>query len=151
MKPACRVLAVTSGGGHWVQLLRMKAAFEGHEVSYVTVQAEYAEQVAGAKFYAVRDATRWDRWGLMVMGWQLLRIIVRERPQVVITTGALPGLVALTLAKRLGAKTIWIDSIANVEELSMSGRHAQKVADVWLTQWSHLARPEGPRYEGGVL
>jgi hypothetical protein len=51
----------------------------------------------------------------------------------------------------LRARTIWIDSIANVERLSSSGAQARRVADVWLTQWEHLARPEGPEYWGAVL
>ena len=33
----------------------------------------------------------------------------------------------------------------------MSGRLARRVADAWLTQWQHLARPEGPHYWGAVL
>jgi UDP-N-acetylglucosamine:LPS N-acetylglucosamine transferase len=151
MKSGCKVLAVSSGGGHWIQLMRLVGAFEGHDVAYATVQAEYAVQVPGARFYAVRDATRWDRWGLVVLAWQLFRIIWRERPGVVITTGAAPGVMALMIARRFGARTIWIDSIANIDSLSLSGQHAGKVADLWLTQWQHLARDDGPRYEGSVL
>ena len=49
------------------------------------------------------------------------------------------------------AKTIWIDSIANCERLSSSGRRARRVAHQWLTQWPDLARPEGPHYWGAVL
>jgi hypothetical protein len=77
---------------------------------------------------------------------------MRERPSVVITTGSAPSLVALGMARTfLRARTIWIDSIANVERLSSSGAQARRVADVWLTQWEHLARPEGPEYWGAVL
>ncbi len=83
---------------------------------------------------------------------QLVRILVRERPDVVITTGSAPCLFALGIAKTfLRAKTIWIDSIANAERLSSSGAQARRVADVWLTQWEHLARPGGPNYWGAVL
>lgn len=151
MARACRVLAVSSGGGHWVQLMQLLPAFAVHDVSYATVQADYAGQVPGARFFTVRDATRWDRWGLVVLLVQLLVILLRVRPHVVVTTGAAPGVIALALARRLGARTVWIDSIANVEEMSMSGRHARRHADVWLTQWPHLARPDGPHYHGGVL
>ncbi len=54
-----------------------------------------------------------------------------------------------TLSSR--ARTVWIDSIANIERLSLSGARARPVADVWLTQWAHLARPDGPEYWGAVL
>ena len=151
MSGRCKVLAVASGGGHWVQLMRLKDAFHGHDVAYATVQAAYAVDTPAARFYTVRDATRWDRWGLVVLACQLAFILLRERPNVVITTGAAPGVMALMLAKILRARTIWVDSIANVEAVSMSGQHARRFADLWLTQWPHLADVNGPRFEGSVL
>lgn len=146
-----RVLAVASGGGHWVQLLRLRDAFEGHDCAFVTVQRSYAEQVSGARFYRVLDATRWDRLRLIGMVLQLAWVLLRERPDVVVTTGAAPGVAALRLGKWLGARTVWIDSIANVEALSMSGERVRGFTDLWLTQWPELAKPEGPHYRGAVL
>jgi hypothetical protein len=69
----------------------------------------------------------------------------------VVTTGAAPGYWAIRFGKLIGARTIWIDSIANAEELSMSGRLASKVADVCLTQWPHLDGEHGAQYAGSVL
>ena len=78
-------------------------------------------------------------------------MLLRERPDVVVSTGAAPGFLALRLGKLLRARTIWVDSIANAEELSLSGRRIGPHADLWLTQWEPLARPEGPLYRGAVL
>lgn len=146
-----RVMLIASGGGHWVQLLRLGAAWRHCDCCYVTVQAAYAADVPGQVFHAVTDATRWDRWKLVKMALQVAGILVLRRPEVVITTGAAPGLVALRLGKWMGARTVWIDSMANVEELSLSGRKAGRFVDLWLTQWPHLARPEGPHFLGSVL
>ncbi|WP_076600554.1 UDP-N-acetylglucosamine--LPS N-acetylglucosamine transferase [Aromatoleum tolulyticum] len=146
-----KILAISSGGGHWVQLLRLRSAFEGCDVVYATVQSSYAEQVSGSRFYQFTDATRWSRWALLKMVFQVCLIVVRERPEVVISTGAAPGVVALRVGKLLGAKTVWLDSVANVEQVSLSGLRVRGFADLWLTQWEHLATDEGPRYEGGVL
>lgn len=83
---------------------------------------------------------------------QLTRIVLKERPDVVITTGSFPALFALAIAKFLvRAKTIWIDSIANVEKLSSSGSLARHVADVCLTQWPALKADHKPAYWGAVL
>lgn len=146
-----RVLAVASGGGHWVQLLRLRDAFEGCEVAYVTVQRDYVGDVAGSPFHVVADATRWNRWALLKMVLQVAWVVMRERPDVVITTGAAPGVAALRVGKWIGAKTIWVDSVANVDAMSMSGLKARGVADLWLTQWEHLAQDNGPCYFGAVL
>ena len=143
-----KVLAVASGGGHWVQLLRLLPAFAGCRLVFVTVDEMYREDVAGQPFHVVVDATRWNRWRLVRLMLQILGHCWRERPDVVVSTGAAPGLFALLFGRLLGAKTIWVDSIANVERLSMSGRLARAVAQLWLTQWPHLARAGGPEFAG---
>lgn len=146
-----RILALASGGGHWVQLLRLRPAFEGSDVTYATVQPSYAAQVPEAHFFSFTDATRWSRWDLVKMILQVTWITIRTKPDVVITTGAAPGVVAIRVGKLLGAKTIWLDSIANVESMSMSGRKVRKFADLWLTQWPEVARDESCTYKGAVL
>jgi len=146
------ILAIASGGGHWIQLRRLQPAFEGLDVTFVSVQPTYAEQVRGHRYYAVRDVTRWDRWGIIVLVAQIMRILIIVRPRVVITTGSAPGMIALTLAKVLfRSKTMWIDSIANCEQMSSSGARASRFADAWLTQWPKVQRPSGPNYWGSVL
>jgi UDP-N-acetylglucosamine:LPS N-acetylglucosamine transferase len=146
-----RVLAIASGGGHWVQLLRLRPAFEGAKVTFVSVRPAYASDVPGERFIAINDATRWDKVGLARMAFKLLWIMLRVRPNVVISTGAAPGYFAIRLGKLLGARTIWLDSIANVEEMSMTGMLVKDKATLWLTQWPHLAGENGPKCHGSVL
>jgi UDP-N-acetylglucosamine:LPS N-acetylglucosamine transferase len=146
-----KVLAVASSGGHWVQLRRVIPAFAESEVVYVTVLESYRSQVPQNRFYTVNDATRWNKLALVLLALRLGRIIAKERPNVIVSTGAAPGYFAMLLGRWFGAKTIWIDSMANIEELSMSGSRAGRYADLWLTQWPHLAKAEGPQYGGSVL
>ena len=144
-------MAVSSGGGHWVQLLRLAPAFNSCDVAFVTVNRAYRSQVSGHRFYAVNDATRWNKLALIRMTLALAFIMIRERPDVVVSTGAAPGYVALRIGRLMRARTIWLDSAANVERLSMSGEKMGPYADLWLTQWEHLATPDGPQCLGTVL
>jgi UDP-N-acetylglucosamine:LPS N-acetylglucosamine transferase len=145
-----RILAVASSGGHWVQLRRLSPAFEGHDVAYLTTDAGHRAEVAPARFHSVNDASRWNKAALLLSALRILWVVLRERPDVVVSTGAAPGYLALRCAKLLRAQTVWIDSVANVEELSLSGQMASTRADLCLTQWPHLAG--GPvAYEGSVL
>lgn len=146
-----RLLAIASGGGHWTELMRLRPAFEGAEVTYVTVQQYYAEEVPGHRFFAIPDATRWDKFKLLLVVLKLFWILLRIRPDVIVTTGSAPGFIAIRLGRLLGVRTAWIDSFANSEQLSMSGRLAGKYADLWLTQWEHLAAEDGPEYSGTVF
>lgn len=146
-----RLLAVASGGGHWVQLLRVTRALQGVEVVYVTTIAGYRSQVGSAAFHVVPDANRWNKLRLAWMALKIFLIVLRVRPVAVVTTGAAPGYFALRFARWFGSRTVWIDSIANAEELSLSGRKAGKHAGLWVTQWPHLAVKDGPRYFGAVM
>jgi UDP-N-acetylglucosamine:LPS N-acetylglucosamine transferase len=150
-RPRPRLLAVSSGGGHWVELRRLRGAFAGVEVAYASTDPS-AEAEPGARRHVIRNVTRRDRWGFVALAWQLGRLLARERPDVVLTTGAAPGLVAIVLAKLVfGCRTIWIDSIAASHRLSLSARLARPFADAWLVQWPHLARAEGPEFWGAVV
>ncbi|MDI1294229.1 MAG: UDP-N-acetylglucosamine--LPS N-acetylglucosamine transferase [Methylobacter sp.] len=147
-----KILAVASGGGHWTELMRLKEIFNGHDVVFVGVKSFYRSDVDPHRFYRVLDVSRlYNRISIPLLIGKLLFILIKERPAIVITTGALPGMLALLLGKMLGTQTVWIDSIANVEEMSLSGRMAKKFADLWLTQWPHLADANGPTYLGSVL
>ena len=155
-----RVLAVASGGGHWIQLIRLIPAWDGCGVTYVTTNAGFENDVDAIAvernqpkpaYYVIVDANRWQKLRLLKSLLQIVSILLKVRPDVIITTGAAPGYFALRVGKMLGCRTVWIDSIANAEELSLAGRKARPHSDLWLTQWQHLSTPEGPEYRGSVL
>lgn len=146
-----KVLAIASGGGHWVQLLRLRPAFEGSETAYCSVREEYAQQVAGSRYYTVPDVSRRNPLASFRVAAAVLRILWRERPDVVVTTGAGPGFLAIVLAKLIGARSLWIDSIANCERLSTCGALARYVADGCVSQWPEVARDNGVDHWGSVL
>jgi hypothetical protein len=146
-----KILAVASGGVPWAQLQGLVPAFGDGAVAYVTTFAGYRSQVGASHFYVVNDPSPWNVWGRIKLALKLAWIILRERPEVIVSTGATPGYIALRLARLVKARTVWIDSIAHIEALSLPGRKIGKQADLWLTQWPHLARPEGPHFHGAVL
>jgi UDP-N-acetylglucosamine:LPS N-acetylglucosamine transferase len=146
-----KLLAISSGGGHWVQLLRLRPAFKGCDVVYATVKEGYRIDVRTERFHVIPDSNRWNKWGLLHSAFAVLCVVIRERPDIVISTGAAPGYFGVAFGSLFGARTIWVDSIANGDELSLSGRRARRFADLWLTQWPHLAAKDGPLYRGNVL
>lgn len=146
-----KILAVASAGGHWIQLRRMAPAYQDQDCVYVTTNPGYRGDVGDSPYYAVRDASLWNKWSLLILAIQIFFIVLRFRPDVVISTGAAPGYFAIRFGRWFGARTIWVDSIANVEILSLSGQKVGKYADLWLTQWEHLSSTEGPQYQGSVL
>lgn len=146
-----KLLAIASGGGHWVQLLRLRPAFEQCDVVYASVRQAYSDDVPGSSFVQIPDATRWGKLRLIWMAIRVGLLIARLRPDVIVTTGAAPGYVALRVGKMFRAKTVWLDSIANAETLSLSGKKVRRYADLWLTQWRHLETERGPFFSGSVI
>ena len=146
-----RILALASAGGHWIQLARLSQAFEDANTLYVTTVASQAAPSGSRPVAKIVDGSRNEPMRLVAATIQLALIILRFRPHAIITTGAAPGYLALRLGKLWGCRTVWLDSIANADEMSMAGRLARPYADRWLTQWEHLAEVSGPEYWGRVL
>ena len=146
-----RILAVASGGGHFQQLMTLRPGYDTGEVTYMTTLPDLAAQFGEGPQVTVPDCNANTPLAALrcsgVIFWRVLRL----RPHVVITTGALPGVIAVMWGRLMGARTLWIDSIANAEELSVSGRLARRVAHVTLSQWPEVAAATGTRYEGSIL
>lgn len=145
-----RVLAVASGGGHWEQMMLLRSALQQFDVTFATTDAGLGEREGLAGVLLLQDTNRDKPFDGLRCLWGAIRAVATVRPQVVITTGALPGLIVLVAAHVRGARTIWIDSVANSEKPSVSGRVARRFASLWLTQWEHLACRPG-EYGGNLL
>lgn len=146
-----RILAIASGGGHWHQLMRLRPGFTHHRVLYLTTLPGLPEQFHVSPAAIVPECNRDERIAILRTALSISRYLVTHRPHVVISTGALPGVIALALGRAIGARTIWVDSVANAEEMSMSGKLARRFAHLWLSQWEHVAKESGAEYAGSVL
>jgi len=80
------------------------------------------------------------------------RILRRARPDVVLSTGAAAGCMCCFLGKLLGARVVWVDSITNVNRLSLSGWLVRHIADLFLVQWAELTQKyPGVEYVGTIV
>lgn len=145
-----KVLAIASGGGHWKQLILLSPAFKEANVKYVTTIDGLPQANDISNYEIVKDSNKNKKILLALTLIQILWIFIKFRPNVVVTTGAAPGLFGLLIGKIFFKKTIWIDSIANAEELSLSGKLSKKFADIVLTQWKHL-ETDKVTYKGSVF
>ncbi len=155
-----RVLAISSGGGHWVELRRLARAFEGCDVTWCTTHPDYGNELlddlpAGApppRYFSVLEANRLQKINMIGQFFGVIWVLLRVRPDTIVSTGSSPGFFAVCLGKIvLRSRTVWVQSIADTEGMSMSGTLVRRFADLYLTQWEHLARPEGPHFCGSVV
>ncbi|HPQ95406.1 MAG: oligosaccharide biosynthesis protein Alg14 [Thiothrix sp.] len=151
MSRKARLFAISSPGGHWIQLTRLCAGLEQRYDIVYAMPDRHFQSRQSQKVYAVTDVSADDKWRLIPCALQVLWILLKERPQAILSTGAAPGVVAILLGRLLGIRTIWVDSIANVQKISRSGELVRHRADVFLTQWEHLSDGGQVQYQGSVL
>jgi UDP-N-acetylglucosamine:LPS N-acetylglucosamine transferase len=146
-----KIFAISSPGGHWIQLTRLCHGLEAKNQIVYAMPDKLFKAKKDQKVYSVVDVSADDKWKLIPCALQVAFILLRERPSAIISTGAAPGAVAIMLGRLFGIKTIWVDSIANVQKISRAGRLVQKHADVFLTQWPHLSDGQHILHKGSVL
>jgi UDP-N-acetylglucosamine:LPS N-acetylglucosamine transferase len=144
---------VASAGGHLTQLLCTAKSWAGYETFFVTTnEAARRKLRQHGHVYIVNECNRTQPLRLLKAFFKCIRILGRERPDVVMSSGAAPGLLMCVLGKIRGAKVVWLDSIANVDRLSLSGRMVRPFADLILTQWPEIAeRDKTIKHAGSVV
>jgi UDP-N-acetylglucosamine:LPS N-acetylglucosamine transferase len=152
-KRPLKICLVASAGGHLTELRRVAKAWAGYSTFWITSTEVVRQALSGdGEVYVVGECNREHLGRLVLVFFRCLQAIIKEKPNVVISTGAAPGCVAAFLGKLRGAKVVWLDSITNVEHLSLSGRMVRPFADLFLVQWPELtAKYRHVEYVGEVI
>ena len=150
-----RLMIAASHGGHWAEALRALPAFPlnspDHEFIFVCTEPEHPPHTAGgSSTVVVPDCNAGTPVRLLKCILACGASVRRTKPALIFSTGAAPGLIAIAWGRLCGAHTIWLDSIANTEQLSLSGKLARYLAHQCFTQWEHLTDSR-TSYLGTVL
>ena len=145
------ILLVASPGGHFVQLSLLAEGLSDVEIIAASTYETKPSFMIAKRYEVLPDFSRSTFLRIFRVLSVCREILVRTHPHLVVTTGAAPGLVMVVIAHLLGIKSIWIDSIANSRKLSLSGRIAQKIGIIVLSQWEEVAKQSGVSYEGRLV
>ncbi|RMH04094.1 MAG: UDP-N-acetylglucosamine--LPS N-acetylglucosamine transferase [Planctomycetota bacterium] len=135
-----KLALVTSTGGHLLEMVNLRPAWEKHERFWVTFPLEDArtllqdERVIWAHHPTNRSIKNLIR--NLFLAWRVLR---RERPDVVISTGAGVAVPFLWIGKLLGMKTVYLECITRIQSISLAGRLILPVVDKFYGQWEEIA------------
>lgn len=147
-----KILLVASAGGHLVQLYRLFPAYKDLEMRVITTKSlTNSDMFVDVDVSVVKDSNFDNKFALIITFFQVLTKYITFRPDVVLTTGAAPGLFAILIGRLFFKKVIWIDSIANGETMSFAGKIAKKVTVNCYSQWKNVAESEGVQYIGKVV
>lgn len=152
-KQTLKICLAASAGGHLSQLLKIAPTCRGHDIICLTTKDEIRAKLEDyGPTTVVGECNRQHPLRVIKVFWRCLKVIMKNKPDVVISTGAAAGCMACFLGKLCGAKILWLDSITNVEKPSLSGRMVRTIADTFLVQWPDLAaRYKNAEYVGEVI
>ena len=148
-----KVLLVCSTGGHLLQMMRLRVAWESHDRVWVTFDGvDSRTLLEGERIVFASGPTNRSLPNLWRNFWLARRILREERPALVLSTGAGIAVPFLWLARRYGARSIHCDSITFSESISISAWLVRPFVDRFLVQWPGLAeKRRKAEYWGSVL
>ena len=150
-----KLCLVASSGGHLLELMGLKAAWEAHERFWVTFPNDDARVLLGGEgehaIWGYQPTNR-NAKNLMKNLWLAWRVLRHEQPDAIISTGAGVAVPFLWLGRLLGIRTVYIESLARIKTLSLSGRLVYPWVDRFFVQWPDLlARYPKAVYGGRVV
>lgn len=153
---------ICSTGGHLTQALSALESFEGHDCFLViqdfpSVKGIQLNEVS--RIYHLGIFLNYSIWtgvllSLFVNLFQLISIFWREKPDLLFSTGAEVAIPAFFIGKYLfGAKLIFLESLARIQDLSSTGKVLYRISDLYLVQWPELLKKAGPKaaYQGRLF
>lgn len=150
-----KICFVASSGGHWEELQCLKEIMNENDSFFVTEKGGQSSEMDKKKLYEVTQINRREKFfffHFVKLFFRAAHILRRERPDVVISTGALIAYPFCLLAKLGGKKIVFIETFARVYDKSLTGKLIYPIADLFVVQWETLLKvyPKAV-YTGGIF
>ena len=140
-----KVMFISSMGGHLNELMQLD--FEKYDFSVVTektdatlsIKEKYKDK-AYFLIYGTRKTPIRYFFILLFNFFKSLKIFLKEKPKVVVTTGTHTAVPMCYIAKLFGKKVIWIETFANRNTKTLAGRLVYPIADTFVVQWEEMTK-----------
>ena len=134
-----KVCLVGSSGGHLTHLYMLKPFWQDKERFWVTFNKEDANSILeGEQVYHCYYPTNRSLKALLIntrLAWKVLR---KERPDVIVSSGAAVAVPFFYLGKLFGMKTIYIEVFDRIDKPTMTGKMVYPVTDRFIVQWEEM-------------
>jgi len=146
-----KICIAGSTGGHLLQLLQLKQTYSEFDHFFLTFKRPMSESLAKKeKVFFVKDPGK-NPLNLLINTLQSLSIFIKQKPDVVISTGAGVAVPICYFAKMFGKKVIFIESFSRVDSPSLSGSLVHPIADLFIVQWKPLLKFYNKAVYGGSI
>ena len=153
-----KVLFISSTGGHLNELLQLSPLFEKYD-SYIITEKDKAnenlKQTYGERLYFLPYGTRAKLFTYifkyLFLCFKTLYLYAKIRPKVIVTTGTHTAGPICILGKIFGSKIVYIETFANTNRKTATGRLLYPIADLFIVQWEEMLKIYPKAVYGGSL
>ncbi|MDD3303436.1 MAG: polysaccharide biosynthesis protein [Clostridia bacterium] len=152
-----RVVFVSSSGGHFTEILKLEKLFKNYEYLLVTEKTEITDgykdkyHMQFLKYGPNKNKLKYI-WTILYNIIKCISIIIKFKPETIVTTGAQVGGIMCFLGKIAKKRIIYIESLAKIDSLSVTGKMVYKFADKFYVQWESLVKKyEKAEYIGRLM
>lgn len=149
-----KVLLAASSGGHLDEISNLQPLEEHHEIILLTEQTECGAPSWYKRVCFVPQVNRKEVLcipKLLINAFRAFRLLLREKPAVVISIGALATVPVCLIAKLMRIRVLYIESFARIDSPSLTGKLLYKVADETIIQWKELEQFYPDAIYGGSI
>lgn len=146
-----RLCLVSSSGGHWEQLQKLKPLVDKYEGFFVTDKVKFDEPLA--KYYMIPSSHK-DKsmpFVMLVNCFHALYIWIKERPDFVITTGTITAYPFYLLSIIFRKKFVYIETFGRADMPTVAGKKMEKHSDLFIVQWESQKKYYKKAVYGGCL
>ena len=141
-----------SPGGHLLQMRALGPAWRDHDTTWVTLPGVDVERLLEGQDVVLADGptNRSLRKLLtnLILAWKVVR---KNRPQAILSTGAALAVPFFLVGKLHGAKLVYVESLTRTQSLSLTGRLVYPIVDAFFVQWPTATRMRRARYLGSLM
>lgn len=134
-----KVCLVGSSGGHLAHLYMLKPFWEKHERFWVTFDKQDAKSILKEeKMYGCYYPTNRNLKNLLRNTVLAFKVLFKERPDILISSGAAVAVPFFYIAKLMGKKLIYIEVFDRIDKPTMTGRLVYPIVDGFIVQWEEM-------------
>lgn len=136
-----KVCLVGSSGGHLTHLYMLKPFWQDKKRFFVTFDKEDARSLLeGERVYPAYYPSNRSLKALLINSFRAVKILLKERPNIIISTGAAVAVPFFYFGKLFGAKTIYIEVFDRIDAPTISGKLCYPVSDKFIVQWPEMKK-----------
>ena len=141
MKRKLKICFVCSSGGHLAHLYMLKPFWQDKERFWATFDKEDTRSILqGERIYPVYYPSNRSVKALIINTYRAIKILRRERPDIIISSGAAPAVPFFWIGKLMGASTIYIEVFDRIDKPTMTGKIVYPVTDRFIVEWEEMKK-----------